>query len=390
MQVADHTTPGIDEREEAQGEERASLYRDQRGATMVMGIFMACLLVGMLYYVMGIGETIMYRERMQDASDSGAFAAAVMHARGMNILALLNMVMAAVLGVLVAMKITLAIVTIAAAIASGICASVVGAWACPLAAALLAFALIIEDKIEATEPTIHAIVEVCHQAGEVVKTGIPLAAEAKVIQLGRETFNEPTEIGFMLPVLRDLPVEGDEGMLCQKAGEQAAMLFPTPFIGYPVTRFVPGWRRLVGRFARAFSAYLCGESADKAFQVKSGAELGDESFQLRAFMIGRPDHEWGRRGVAMAVWGDPESARGSYEALEQITKVSFAQAEFYFDDGNHSRDIDRKEWMWHMNWRARLRRFSMPSGGISSVCSRVSGACGAFDLIGDAGNVVVH
>ena len=34
-------------------------------------------------------------ERMQDASDTAAFSAAVIHARGMNMLALLNMIMAA-------------------------------------------------------------------------------------------------------------------------------------------------------------------------------------------------------------------------------------------------------------------------------------------------------
>src|SRR5690606_7346893 len=68
---------------------------DQRGATMVMGVFIAVLLVGMIYYVWGIGDAIMHRERMQDASDTAAFSAAVIHARGMNMLALINVVMAA-------------------------------------------------------------------------------------------------------------------------------------------------------------------------------------------------------------------------------------------------------------------------------------------------------
>ena len=49
-----------------------SLIADQSGAIMVMGVFMAVLLVGFMYYVIGVGETIFYRERMGDAVDAGA------------------------------------------------------------------------------------------------------------------------------------------------------------------------------------------------------------------------------------------------------------------------------------------------------------------------------
>ena len=75
--------------------EDQGLLRDQAGATMVMGIFMAMLLVGLIYYVWGIGDAVMVRERMQDASDTASFSAAVIHARGMNLISLMNMIMAA-------------------------------------------------------------------------------------------------------------------------------------------------------------------------------------------------------------------------------------------------------------------------------------------------------
>ena len=52
------------------------LLTDQAGATMVMGVFIAVMLVGMIYYVWGIGDVILHRERMQDASDTAAFSAA--------------------------------------------------------------------------------------------------------------------------------------------------------------------------------------------------------------------------------------------------------------------------------------------------------------------------
>jgi len=51
------------------------LARDDGGAVMVVGAFMAILGVGLLYHLAGVGETVLYQERLQDAADSGAFAA---------------------------------------------------------------------------------------------------------------------------------------------------------------------------------------------------------------------------------------------------------------------------------------------------------------------------
>jgi hypothetical protein len=74
------------------------------GAIMVLGLFMAFFLVGALYFIIGIGNTILFRERMQDAADAAAFSAAVMDARGMNLIALINIIMAAALAILVALR----------------------------------------------------------------------------------------------------------------------------------------------------------------------------------------------------------------------------------------------------------------------------------------------
>jgi hypothetical protein len=72
----------------------ADLLTDDRGAVMVIGVFMAMLVTGFLYYIIGIGNTIIYRERMQDAADVVAFGAAVTYAKGMNLVALINQIMA--------------------------------------------------------------------------------------------------------------------------------------------------------------------------------------------------------------------------------------------------------------------------------------------------------
>src|SRR4051812_40836726 len=85
---------------------------DQQGAIMVLGIFMCSCIVGVLWYVAGLGDAIVYRERMQEAADAVAFSGAVLHARGMNLIVLINLLMAVVLAIRVALKMLILALTI--------------------------------------------------------------------------------------------------------------------------------------------------------------------------------------------------------------------------------------------------------------------------------------
>ncbi|MEM9192877.1 MAG: hypothetical protein AAGF12_27125 [Myxococcota bacterium] len=324
---------------------------------------MAVILVGMLYYLMGIGETIVYRERMQDAADSGAFAAAVIHARGMNVIALMNNVMAAVLAVLVVLKVVEDLLTAAVIIATAICALPfgAGAWACPLAALLEVGREYTSSVIEGVEPTVETIVDATNAVSSAVRTVYPIAAQYKVTETGFDTYDPPTTRGFMVPLLEPLPVEEDDSsLLCKKAGEQAGRIIGTVIGLWPIRRFVG---TAVGGLASTFASHYCGDSADKAFRVEEDAELGDENFQLRSIMFGDAPFDDNEAGVKVATFGQDGS--DSLSAFKSFGEISFAQAEFYYDG-----DVDRKDWMWHMRWRARLRRFTIPSsipglGGIN-------------------------
>lgn len=70
-----------------------NLLEDQRGAVMLTGLFMAMCLIGALWYVIGIGDALIFRDRMQEAADSAAFTGAVMNAKGMNFISVCNIVM---------------------------------------------------------------------------------------------------------------------------------------------------------------------------------------------------------------------------------------------------------------------------------------------------------
>jgi hypothetical protein len=84
--------------------EGAGLYRNQDGAIMVIGVFIAIVLVGLLFYISGVGQIVFRRERMQDAADAVALATAIGHARGMNLIVFINLVMAALVAILLALK----------------------------------------------------------------------------------------------------------------------------------------------------------------------------------------------------------------------------------------------------------------------------------------------
>src|SRR5437660_153695 len=100
--------------------------KDQRGAAMVIGVFMSVFLVGALWYIVGLGDAMIYRQRVQEAADATAFSAAVVHARGMNIIAMINIIMAAVMAVLVALKTAQFIVGVIGALAAIVCVASLG------------------------------------------------------------------------------------------------------------------------------------------------------------------------------------------------------------------------------------------------------------------------
>jgi hypothetical protein len=73
----------------------AELAKDQRGAVMLIGLFLALAVIGTLWCLIGIGDAILAREVSQEAADSAAFTNAAIHARGMNFIAFINIIVMA-------------------------------------------------------------------------------------------------------------------------------------------------------------------------------------------------------------------------------------------------------------------------------------------------------
>jgi len=200
-------------------EQPPSLLADDRGAIMVMGIFMCSCLVAALWYLAGIGDAIIYRERMQEAADAIAFSDAALHARGMNLLVLLNLVMAVILSIRVVLRVGKLVLAVAAAVFAGLGFVNPALWAAAPPTATTAVTL---DTIDnSAKPAIDGALTALVGAQKAVAQGTPLLAHGAVKLTVGEKYGpvvkrsgsiEPGGLGGPLPV--DL---GTPDKLCREA-----------------------------------------------------------------------------------------------------------------------------------------------------------------------------
>jgi hypothetical protein len=208
--------------------------RDERGAIMIVGLAMAVFLVGTLYYLAGLGQAILQREGMQDAADAVAFSAASLHARGMNVIVLINMVMAALLAILVALKLleTLTYVAVVAIAVAGIFVPALAGFIPPLKV-LGKEVKVAHDRLR---PPIDSLLEMLHTLARGVRVAVPAVAQVRVIELVRSHHAPPAEFGFVVPTRLTLPTQdGTFDELCARAGNYVGQL-----VTLPLAVLVPG------------------------------------------------------------------------------------------------------------------------------------------------------
>jgi hypothetical protein len=248
------------------------LAREDRGAILVVAVFMAAFLVGALWYVIGIGDTILYRERMQDGADAVAYAAAVYHARGMNIIAMINIIMAGILAVLVALKLLQLINGIALAVSTAICAASLGTAVFFCGAATLTGDLVspISDAVDAYQDFVKVALPALSKTQVGIAVAMPWVAEAKSVYVASEYYKKPVDTGAMMSASLipgesngmvaygghrlGLPVQEDTpSHLCGEAGLYVGEVVFSPF-GSAVGSWVGG---IVGGLVGSFPGYFC-------------------------------------------------------------------------------------------------------------------------------------
>jgi hypothetical protein len=249
------------------------LEKDERGAILVLGIFMCACMVGALWYLAGIGSAIVYRERMQEAADAVAFSGAVLHARGMNLIVLINFVMAAILAIRVALRVTQLALVIVGTILSLI--PFVGAG---LAAPFFGGAEGLESPIGTTRPLINNALKALSKVQTAIARIVPPAALVGSYQVGERytPVVNNSVAGSPIAVADGLPIAEDtEDKLCRKAGEAVGsvltMAAPIP------KKLADAISGMLGRLVAAGGAYFCemgtgGGPPDVSSDLDRGAE----------------------------------------------------------------------------------------------------------------------
>jgi hypothetical protein len=372
-----------------------TLGSDQRGAIMVIGIFIAMMLVGMIYYVWGIGGAILFRERMQDASDASAFSAAVIHARAMNIIAVINIIMAALAAIETGLQVARDMI-LTSAIAAGITCAFCGPWcafccqACPYAVAYGINYNSARNIHSTAEDLIDPIInDILNPATQIIEQITPATGIAFVVAYSQSPpYSPPVDLGALVPAELRLQAENDDtDWPCDNKVFLPALLIGELVAPIEISFNFSLWYLAGVASGPVFAFIYAREWCPDVFQrVTDGSMLGMDEFQMRSVMHGQSQHRWTRQGVSMADWGRSDGSSSVFDALEIVTQFSFAQAEYYYhqpSDGDH----DREEYMWHQRWRARLRRFRMPSGGGGDVAGAAGDGGG---LLEQAMEVVVH
>lgn len=447
------------------GADRGNLKSDQSGAIMIAGVFMAALLAAGVFYVIGMGNAIVYRERLQDAADAVAYTSAGVHARGMNIIVFINLIMAALLAVLIMMRMLIVMLGIAI-VACGIC--IAATVFCPLsgvcAAAMQPMVKIEQGLVKGAnkyEKALDKILPALSGFQKVVAITTPFVGAYKGNKVSKQYTPLITSGMALSPSLvpfvpskkkLGLPVQEMEwDKFCKKSAELAVehgMSWIPGFIRKPLQ-----WA--AGALAGTFSGYFCGgggasniqevmdnkikdqvnegcsnQKKDCADKVKSGnsypqctgdvekdkqtpcmskycTDLGggmgdfntanckkdgnqaakdkmnESGFDPKGGGISNtknktPKDIWEGADHG-SIWfqvfgftgGDEKWPRNVDKGLAVATKTGqmpkvdagwgnwrFAQAEFYFDDKGAWSEL-KKECMWKMYWRARLRRFAV-------------------------------
>jgi hypothetical protein len=117
--------------------------------------------------------------------------------------------------------------------------------------------------------------------------------------------------------------------------------------------------------------------------------LGDENFQIRSILRGEAQPGTAEKVMNLALWNQ-DSPENPHSLIRPMGNYALAQAEFFYDDNQ-----PRAEWMWNMNWRARLRRFRLPTGHaldkLDEFCAELPSGCGPIvDPLKKLGALMAH
>jgi hypothetical protein len=370
---------------------RTELAHDERGAIAVFGLFASVFLVGQVYFMVSTAHTVLQREGLQLAADSSVYAASVAEARGMNMIAAMNVLIGALTAVLLPLRAMIPAYAEVATLSNGTdpCSIAVRADAVRASTQLGEISSRAEQRIGAL------FVVLSDAQGAIARTTPRLAASAASGGArANDGFLDREDAELMGPATSPsgcrlgLPVEEDSFTTACKRGKAYTPALALRLAGETLQTIgacKSGEMALalaVPTFPLADTLY-CKEAEERACSARGGqsggkphpkkvfaeAKNGSDWMQSWARVRGKPFDD-ARRGVELGAFG----ARGS--EADRRSNVAFAQSEIYSDcEGAWSTCNKDEHALWDTQWTARMRRIAQPKiswGGDGVVKSELT------------------
>jgi hypothetical protein len=301
--------------------------RDERGVMMVIGAVAGAFLIGAVWFIWGVGQAAVFRETMQSAADATAYQMSVYDARGMNIIAMINLIMSVVLTVYVIIRLLQAIFVavniiscIFGAIFNPICDATTVAepevtelveTAARITSTILTALSVTESGISIVWPFFAAgtsgsvsndyaptvagsagvgtsnvpLQAATDLAGQVASSSINLDGEGKAVSMGniKKAFSAENGVFCNYDGKFLLPTESDDyANLCARAGANVAYafgglanLFAGDFIGGALSSFFNQTvAPIVGALVGQFTAFFCEDDAGALISIAESLVKG--------------------------------------------------------------------------------------------------------------------
>jgi hypothetical protein len=193
----------------------ARLHRDEGGNVLIIYVAAALLLVGMVWALIGTGARVVQHETIQSSADAAAFSASVIKAKGLNIIAFCNLVMALLLALVMLLR-AIKYALIGLAVVVSICAAIPVIFN-PLEPACVALAPDLDEFASTTYPQLEdkaeKFIKIAMKGLSVTERAVahitPILAFAEAYHIGTDdAYKKNFGGGDLMTVAWPLPIEG--------------------------------------------------------------------------------------------------------------------------------------------------------------------------------------
>jgi hypothetical protein len=257
------------------------LHNNEGGNIIVWMVCAALLLAGMLWAIIGSGQRVIQKEQIQSSADAAAFSAAVIKAKGLNIIAFCNLVMAMLMAIVMLLRIIKYALIGTGILLSIACFVPYGQWACEPAATVDDAAGQFANWEPKAENIIKNVMKGLRSAEVAVGKVTPVLALAEAYHVGTNAaYAKNFGKGGLLTVTFPLPTTGlpvedgkcqdlatqavnDFGILTEALLDQVKKVLPIP--DQAIKWFGDGVRKLLS----PLGSIMCGGTASLPTTTRS-------------------------------------------------------------------------------------------------------------------------